>query len=402
MTDQSSLGRARLSVLAMFFVMGAIFANWAARIPAFQDRFALSDGELGVLLLSVSAGVLTALSIASSLIARFSSRTVTAAGAAAISLILPLLALMPNPILLWIALFVFGGATSIMDVAMNAQGVEVQRRRGAPLMSSFHAAYSLGGVAGAGVGAGMAALQADPRVHFAIVGGAFLLIGLWAGRGLVAVEHETRSEGPVFQIPARVLWPIGAIAFLAAIGEGAMADWSAVYLENVVLTGADVAALGYAAFSLTMTIGRLTGDWLSTRLAPPRLVRAGGLVAGLGLLAAILMPRTPVVMLGFAAAGIGLANVIPLAFSAAGSVPGVPSSRGIAGVATIGYAGFLAGPPVIGLVAEVLSLRGGLGVVALGVGAIALFGQAIQRGQPRSGIVDHWYNEGKWRGEAWR
>lgn len=369
----------------MFFINGALFANWVSRIPEFQDRFALDEGALGLTLLGISAGVITALALASGLIARFSSRVMTMMAGVALSLSLPLIALTPHPLALWISLYLFGALMSTMDVSMNAQGVEVERRIGRPVMSSFHGAWSIGGAVGAAMGAGMASLKLDPLPHFAIAAAIFLVATLVAGRGL-PIEHEmgrtaSGAAEPVFQIPARALWPLGAVAFCSAIGEGSMGDWSAVYLENVVRASPQTAALGYAAFQTTMTIGRFSGDWLAARLEPVRLVRIGGVIAAAGLLTAMLIPQVPVVLIGFALVGLGVANVIPLAFSAAGRMPGITSSKGIAGVATIGYAGFLAGPPFIGLIADRTSLSFALSLAALLVASIVLFAGAMRPGR---------------------
>lgn len=357
---------ARIAVLLMFFINGAVFANWVSRIPQIQDKLTLSEGQLGVVLLGVAVGVLVALSLVGGLVARHGSKRVTTGGAIALCLLLPLLAWMPNPEFLWINLFFVGMAMSTMDVAMNAQAVEVEQRANRPLMSTFHAAFSVGGFAGAAIGAGMAAASIDPTIHFLVAGIGFLLLTLVSRRNLIPHERtETTGGGdPVFQLPSRALLPLGIVAFAAAIGEGAMADWSGVYLSDVVLTDDGVAALGFAVFSITMTIGRLSGDWLSSRFTEVPVVRLGGLIASLGLLLAILVPQPLPTLLGFGAVGLGLSTVVPLAFSVAGRIPGISSSVGIAGVATIGYAGFLAGPPVIGIIAERTSLQVALLLVA--------------------------------------
>jgi predicted MFS family arabinose efflux permease len=299
-------------------------------------------------------------------------------------LILPLLALMTQPLTLWIALFAFGAALSSMDVAMNAQAVAVEHRANKPLMSSFHASFSIGGLVGALLGAGITALSGEPLAHFIFAAILFLVIMLVAARHLLVVSGEKSDGGSLFRLPPRALWALGAIAFCTAIGEGSMADWSGVYLTQVIGTTAAFAALGFAAFSLAMTIGRLLGDRLATRFDSVRIVRFGGLITTIGMLAALFTSQPIVVLIGFAAVGAGLANIIPLAFSAAGNFPNIPSSAGIAGVATIGYAGFLAGPPLIGLVAEATTLRVALLLVALLTGTLIFTAQAIRPGSPQS------------------
>lgn len=379
-TESTNVTSSRLAVLTAFFVNGAVMATWVSRIPAIQARLGLSEGALGLLLLGLSVGVLTALSLAGGLIARFGSARVTVVAALALCATLPLLALAPRPVVLWGVLFLFGGLMSAMDVAMNEQAVLVERNARRPLMSSFHASYSVGGLAGALIGAGMASIDAvTPFLHFLLVAVLFGGIMLLTIPHLLPYRHESGTTTAVFRLPERALWGLGAIAFCSAIGEGAMADWSAVYLTEVFDAPAAYAALGFAAFSLTMTAGRLFGDSLSAALNRVAIVRLGGLLAAVGLVTAAITPQPVFALVGFAAVGIGLANVIPLSFSAAGNVPGIAAGAGIAGVATIGYAGFLAGPPVIGLVAEQTSLPVAFLLVALLVGSLVLTAQAIGR-----------------------
>lgn len=375
---ESNVKLARFAVLAMFFLNGAIFGTWVSRIPDVQVRLGLSEGTLGLVLLGIAVGVITALTLTGGLIARFGSRTVTIAGAVALCLLLPPLALMPGAIALWVNLFAFGAAMSLMDVAMNAQGVEVEQQYQRALMSSFHAAFSIGGFAGAALSAGLAALDVLPFYHFSLITLLFLALIVVMGRWLLTDRDSPDADGPVFQLPQRLLWPLGIVAFCTALGEGAMADWSAVYLVGVVGTTASLAAIGFAVFSLTMTIGRLIGDKIATYIEPSRLVRGGGLLAALGLIVAIVYPQPVAVIMGFAAVGAGLSIIIPLTFSAAGNVPDISSGVGIAGVATIGYAGFLAGPPLIGLLAEATSLQLSLFLIAVMVGSLVFTGRALR------------------------
>ena len=356
---KSTVNQSRIAVLGMFFINGALMATWISRIPQIQDTLGLSEGQLGIVLLGLSAGVLTALSLAGGLVARYGSRRVTVTAAFVLALLLISLPWMPTSVALWINLFGFGMALSTMDVAMNAQAVEVEAQAGRPLMSTFHAFWSIGGFVSAAIGAGMASFNIEPQPHFVI--GALLfgsMIFIFRRHLLFNVASEEADEHEqVFRLPPRALWPLGIVAFAGAIGEGSMADWSGVYLSDIVHTDDATAALGFTAFSITMTIGRLSGDWLAARFSPARLVQFGGLIATAGLLLAIFMPTVTTALIGFAAVGLGVSTVVPLAFSAAGRVPGISASVGIASVATIGYAGFLAGPPIIGLVAEATSLQ---------------------------------------------
>jgi fucose permease len=260
---------------------------------------------------------------------------------------------------------------------MNDQAVLVEQRSQKPLMSSFHGSWSIGALAGAMLGAGIAGLSFGPIPHFIFASTLFFILMALVSRYLLPTEGKKEKGESMFRLPPRVVWPLGAIAFCAAIGEGAMADWSGVYLNRTFQTTVAFAALGFAAFSLTMTIGRFAGDWLAAKFNPVPVVRFGGLLAFIGIMAAIITTEPFVVLLGYAAVGLGVANVVPLSFSAAGKLSNLPAGVGIAGVATIGYAGFLAGPPLIGLIAEATSLRFAMLFVALLVGSLFFSAKAI-------------------------
>lgn len=382
--SKPTIQRARLAVLAVFFINGALFANWVSRIPQIQDSLTLSEGQLGLVLLGLSVGVLSALSLVGGWVSRYGSQRVTLAGAVMLCVLLPFLAWMPNAVMLWVNLFLFGMAMSTMDVAMNAQAVEVEELSKKPLMSTFHAAFSVGGFAGAAIGAGMAGQGIAPTMHFLIVAVLFLLFALFVSRYLLAhqvVDTDEADDTPTFQLPSRALLPLGIVAFAGAVGEGAVADWSGVYLSDIVGTDAGTAALGFAIFSIMMTVGRLSGDYLTTRFSASRIVRMGGFLATVGLVLAIGFATPLFSLIGFGIVGLGLATVVPLAFSAAGRLPEVSASVGIAGVATIGYAGFLAGPPVIGLIAEGTSLQIALMVVVLLTGSLMFTARALDRAE---------------------
>ena len=369
----------RLAVMAMFFINGAILASWVSRIPLFQARFELSDGALGLVLLGNALGVLTALFISSGLIQRFGSRSVTLAGGVLGIVCLPALALMPHPVLFSLDLFLFGLAHGTMDIAMNGQGAQVEQRAGKPMMSSFHATWSIGGVIGAAVGALMSALNILPLLHFMMVALLFAILLLRALPALIPDRPQASSEPhSVFQLPPRVLWPLGFVVCIATFGEAAVANWSTVYLSNVIHTEESIAALGYTVFMLAMTIGRVLGDWLSVRYSAYALVRSGGLLAALGLALAVVQPQVAMALLGFAAVGAGLSIMVPLSFSVAGKMPGFPPGIAIAGVATIGYAGFLSAPSITGWLAEFTSLPLALLIVAALMGLLVFLAQSLR------------------------
>ena len=365
------LKNSRFAVLTAFFINGALMATWVSRIPTIQTKLSLNEGALGFVLLGSSVGVMVSLSMAGGLVARFGSAKVVLTGGIALCLTMLPLGLANHPVMLWISLFVFGAAISVMDVAMNDQAVQVERKTKRPLMSSFHATYSIGGLFGALLGAAMAGTAIfTPFLHFLIVGGMMAGLAIFAARFFIPTVQETSEKAPAFQFPDRALWMLGAVAFCAAIGEGSMGDWSAVYLTKVLGTSASYAALGFAGFSLTMTVGRFFGDALIARWSSTVVVRVGGIISTLGFITIILTNSPILAIVGFSLVGLGVANIIPIAFSVAGNFPGISSSAGIAGVATIGYAGFLAGPPVIGLIAEGTSLRIAFILVTLLVGSL--------------------------------
>ena len=369
---------ARLAVIGFFLVAGLSFGSWVARIPEVQDALGLDDAQLGLTLLGTAIGSIAAMTGSGWLIARFGSRAVTTVAALGVCLTLPLLPLAPSMPLLFAALLLFGAAYGTMDVSMNAQAVLVEQRYGRPIMSSFHGVFSLGGLLGAAsaglvVGAGVA-----PEPHLLGVGLTLALLVAAATRRLIPAAGERRDEGPPFALPTGPLLGLGAIAFGVLLAEGAIADWGAVYLRDVVGAGAAVAAAGYTAFSLTMMIGRFLGDGLTQRLGPVPMVRGGGLLVAVGLGLALLAGTAQAAFAGFALVGAGLAASFPIVLSAAGRVPGVPAGTALAAVATAGYTGFLVGPPTIGFLSGGIEALGFAGVgLRGGLAAVALLGLAI-------------------------
>ncbi len=361
--------RAFWAVFTVFLANGALFGTWVSRIPTIQSQLHLSEAGLGLVLVGLSLGVLLALSFSGSLIASRGSRKITVGGMGAACLILPLIGLAPHALFLWGALFLFGGALSAMDVAMNAQAVIVEQDAQRRYMSTFHGAFSVGGLLGALLGAAMASLGLPPILHFSVASIVFGLATALSAKHLL-ISNKSRNgkhaaKQPVFSVPPRALWPLGSVALVSSIAEGAMADWSGVYLTEVMGTSTATAALGFAAYSLTMTLGRLTGDRLNGVWTSARIVKTGGVISALGLGLVVSAVNPILTLTGFAIIGIGLANIIPIAFRTAGNAPDIPAGTGIAAVATIGYAGFLAGPPFIGFLAEATSLRLALFTIAL-------------------------------------
>ena len=288
--------------------------------------------------------------------ARGGSRRTTLVSFAAFCAAVPLVAAAPSYGALLVGTLALGAANGALDVAMNAHGVAVERRHPEPILSSFHAAFSVGGLTGALGGAAAAAAGVDVRWHVLAVAVPSLVAGMAVCRRLLPAEADDLGDdaGPLLAIPPRAIWAVGAVAFCALLAEGAAADWSAVYVRESLGGAAAVASLAFAAFSLTMTAGRLVGDRLTTAWGPVALVRRGGLVSALG--AALLIAHPVAAMAGFACLGAGLATMVPVVFRAASVLPGLTPGVGIAAVSTMGYAGFLVGPPLVGGISELTSL----------------------------------------------
>lgn len=383
--DETQVPRvARVAVATMFFVNGAVLANWVPRIPVVQQKLGLSPGALGVALLGMAIGAVLAMPVTGWLVARVGSRPVTTVAAVAYCAALPLPAVAPTLPLLLLALVALGACNGAMDVAMNAQGVAVERRYRRTIMASFHGLFSVGGLVGAVAGGVVAALGLDPLPHLA---GAALILGIIAvvaSQGLLPAGVDASSHEAAFVRPTRPLLGLGAIAFCVLVGEGAMADWSAVYLRHTLATGPGLAAAGYAAFSLAMAAGRLSGDRLTQRLGAVALVGLGATVAAIGLGGALVLGQPIAAIAGFACVGAGFASIVPLVLSAAGRTAGTAPSTAIAAVTTTGYLGFLAGPPLIGFAAELFTLRGALGIVVVLSATVAALARTLGGPPPQA------------------
>jgi MFS family permease len=375
----------RVAITAVFLLNGVGFGAWAARIPAVQDRLDLSEGTLAVVLAAVAAGALTGMPIAGRAIARFGSRGLTRGALAGVLLVVAVIASSPSfPVLVAIA-FLYGAGNGVVDVAMNAHGLLVERRAGKPILSSMHAAWSIGGLIGAGSAAATAAASVDARVHLLAVGLAAFAIGLWFSAHLLPGGDDAHPPDAPEALPGRLpagtrrrLTILGAVAFCGLLAEGAAADWSAVYVNDSLGASEATAALVLTTYTLAMTVARLVGDPLTTAFGPVAVVRVSTLIAAGGLAFALIGGHPAAAFAGFACLGFGLAPVIPIVFRAAGAVPGIAAGRGIARTSATGYLGFLAGPPIIGGIAELTSLPVALGAVVASVSLCAALSGAVR------------------------
>lgn len=352
--------RTRLSITGTFFLHGAVFTSWYARLPAIQERLDLTPGQLGIALFGAPAGLLVAQPAIGALAARTGSRPIVAAAPLYIgAVVLPALAV--DTVTLLLALVLVGAASGVLDIAMNAQGLAVERASGRHLFSSLHAAFSFGALAGAGVAAAAAAMAALPFLAASALVGAVGVAAL-----APALLHDRGVPGaPLFARPSRRLAALGVIAFSALLAEGAIFDWSGVYLATQVRTTAVVAPLGLAGFSLCMGVGRLAGDSVAARAGTTATARGGALMAALGLGVALAAATPVAAVAGFALMGLGLSVVFPLTLRASAWGSEDAAAPSVAAVSTAGYGGLLVGPPVIGLLANATDLR-----VALVLGCV--------------------------------
>ena len=384
----------RVATSVCFFLNGAMIGTWVAQIPFAQDRFEVSKAAIGVVLLFMAAGAFVAMPVTGHVLDRRSSARVLRLAALALPVLFLLPLAAPGPVSLAAALAVFGAANGSMDVAMNAHGVAVERAGGRPIMSSLHACWSFGGLAGAGAIAGAVAFGLDPRVAGAGAAFAVLIVALVATTRLgAATLQSVTPRSPSFRLPSGPVMLIGALCFLVMTTEGAIADWSGIYLTREVGASHAASATGFAGFSLGMALARLAGDGLVERHSSRGVLVAGGWLAASALAVVLLVGQPVVAVVGFVLVGIGVANAVPLLFSAAGRVP--PAGSSLAAVFTIGYLGFVVGPPVIGVLADALTLTAALSVVCCAVVLVAVLGgRALRRAGPASELLGGLAGEG--------
>jgi hypothetical protein len=371
------LRRARASVGLVFGVCGAAFATWAARVPAAQHRLGLTPGQLAIALFGLAAGSVITLAGSGALITRVGSCAGAAAGAALLGLGLALVPAAGSLPSFAAALFALGAGNSLLDVSMNAHAARVERAYGRPIFAGFHAFWNIGGLAGSGIAAVAAARHVPIAVEFPVTGAALLALGLGATRAGFLRGADEGQGGAGFAWPGRVLLALGVIAFCGFVAEGTVNDWSAVYLSSAAAAPPAVASLGYFAFSVAMIGVRLVADRLVTRIGAVRLTRLAGIVAVAGYALVIAVPDPAADLAGFAVIGLGVAAIVPLAWSAAGRRQPEAPGRAIAGVATLGYLGFLLGPVLIGGLAGLAGLRLAFIAAAAVTGAVCFLAPAL-------------------------
>ncbi|MFI1200584.1 MFS transporter [Streptomyces sp. NPDC020883] len=381
--------------LSLFFALdGFVFAGWVVRIPAIKEQTGASAGALGLALLGVSVGSVTTMLLAGRLCRRYGNHRVTVATAAMLSLSVALPPLTRTPLQLGLVLLVFGVAYGGLNVAFNAAAVDLAEAIRRPILPSFHAAFSAGGLTGAGLG-GILAPHLSPLHHLLLLTGAGLLVTAFAGRVLLrapaphpvgsvgTAPDNGRPPGTPTRIPTRtrlLITTFGLITLCTAYGEGALADWGSLHLAQDLGAGPGLAASGYAAFALTMTLSRAAGTRLLERLGATPVLVTGAALAAMGMLLGALSPQTWLVFTGYALTGLGLANVFPIAVGGAGVLGG---AGGVAAASALGYSGILLGPPSIGFLSEVFGLPTALTTIAALAAVAALLGYAVRTRPPK-------------------
>ncbi|SMQ14457.1 Cyanate permease [Streptomyces sp. Ag82_O1-12] len=378
----NSLTRLRIALTVFFALDGFVFAGWVVRIPAIKAQTGASASALGLALLGVSAGAVITMTLTGRLCRRYGNHQVTVVCAVLLSLSVALPPLTHSALALGLVLLLFGAAYGGINVAFNSAAVELVAALRRPVMPSFHAAFSLGGMVGAGLG-GLVAGVLSPTRHLLLLTLVGLLVTAAAGPTLLRHEPPTPPERdvPTGGAPRRLdgrtralVIVFGLIAGCTAYGEGALADWGALHLEQDLNASAGAAAVGYSCFALAMTVGRLTGTTLLERLGQTRTVVAGGTTAAAGMLLGALAPSLWAALLGYAITGIGLANLFPVAVERAGALAG---PDGVATASTLGYGGMLLGPPAIGFMADWFSLPAALTSVAVLAAVAAAVGALV-------------------------
>lgn len=373
-------GRAeQVATRIVFFFLGFILSAWAPLVPFAKERAGLDDAGLGFLLLAFGLGSLVSMPFAGAATTRLGCRSAILVSGVCAALLFPLLAFISAPLLLGFVLFLFGIAIGFSEVGINVQGVIVAKAATRPLLSGFHGMFSVGGIAGAGGVSLLISLGLAP------LSGAFVVIALAALQFAIAAPHllpygnEDREKGPLFAWPRGIVLFIGSLCFIVFLVEGAMLDWSALYLIRERGFGDSMAGIGYAAFAGAMTVGRLVGDRIVAWLGGLRVLVWGGLLVMAGFAVSILLPGGAATLAGFVLIGLGASNIVPVFYMAIGRQRIMASGHAIAAVTALGYAGILLGPALIGFIADATSLPTAFGIVALMMLAIPLSARIVTR-----------------------
>lgn len=350
--------RIRLTIALFFFSHGFILSSWASRIPSIKTYLALSEAELGTLLLLMPLGQISTMPLSAKLIHKYSSKKIVQIGFLLYPFILLLIGTSTNYLQVASCLFLFGIAGNLCNIAINTQGVELESIMLKPMMSSFHGAWSISGFVGALVGLFMLNLNLTTTIHFLVVWVLILLIWLLNFKLLIQVEpSKNKEKGSIFKYLDRTLVQLGLIGFLSMAIEGVMFDWSGVYFQEIVKAPEQLIIIGYASFVLMMAIGRFLGDFLLVQFGRKRVIQISGILMSTGLILSVLFPTILVSTLAFMMVGLGGSCSVPTVYGVAGKHTKISASISLTLLSTIAFLGFLIGPPVIGFIAEFFDLR---------------------------------------------
>jgi MFS family permease len=367
---QATAGYSRLTfraaVSALFFLQGIGFASWTSRIPSIQQRLNLNEAQLGIVLLAIPVGLLFSIPFSGWSVAKMGSRKIALVSIICYGLVLITLGLAETRFQLMACLFVFGFFGNMANIAVNTQAVGVEAIYGRSVMASFHGMWSIAGFIAASIGWAMISANVEPYKHFILICMFSLVSIMIVFRYTLKEDYNKQQEGQkIFVMPDKSLLNLGVIAFCAMICEGTMFDWSGVYFKKVVMAEKEWIGAGYTAFMSTMATGRFFADWFTTKFGIQKTLRLSGILIASGLMVSVLFPYLLSSILGFLLVGFGVSSVVPLVYGTAGRSKVMSAGVAIAAVSTIGFFGFLIGPPLIGMIAEISSLRISFVVIAV-------------------------------------
>ena len=370
--------RSRISVSYLFLIAGFLSGNWIVRIPDIQTKFSLSEGQLGILLASASFGAILVMLIFGHLVNLIGSKTITVIGTVAVHCMITLLFLAPNVLVLGLIIFIYGSSTTTMSIAINTQGIEVERKAKKSIISSFHSLFSTGALLGAIIGALILGLKVNPEVHLITISFILLPFSLFSFKYL---QNNKNSPSPkkitkIIQLPPRDLWILGLILYFDQVGERMMGDWSIIYSRTYSLNVIQITAFSYAIFSLFMVFGRLSGDTLANKFKTYKIIRFFSLVAFAGIIVSVSTNDIIFIFLGFALFGVGLSIIVPFIYKSAGNRSNLEIGTGLAGVAIFNVLANFTEPVFIGLVAEFFSLKIAFLIVGIFIASIFILGKS--------------------------
>ncbi|MDE3234996.1 MAG: MFS transporter [Bacteroidota bacterium] len=374
--DKQQLRKYRWALFVFFFISGLRFASWASRIPDIQAHLHLSDAGLGSVLFALPIGSMAGLPVSGYCVTRFGSRKTLLIAALIFPVTMIGIGLSDTVATLFTLLFFFGLSSNLLNISMNTQAVAVEALYKRSIMASFHGTWSLGGFTGAAFSTWMMSMHVNPLHHFIIISSISLISMLLVYSNTIKQDVGKKSSGKIFSKPDRFLLLLGIIAFSSMVCEGTMADWSGVYFRKILHAPAGLVTLGYVAYMSMMTTGRFLGDRFVSRMGVSKVIKWSGLVIATGLLIAVTMPYIATAVIGFLFVGMGVSSVVPLSYAMAGRSKKMTPGVAIAAVSSVGFLGFLIGPPMIGFIAQAADLRWAFVLIAiLGLGTTIVSGK---------------------------